>query len=160
MLQGQRIEKLPHETGGFLLGMRRGPHIEITGATVEGPDDYATKYSFERRDEVHGRTAVTAWEAAGGTVGLVGDWHSHPFGPPTPSGTDRSAWRKLGASIGCSAVGIILAEGEPGVFLAPRRWSIVGALRCRVVEEDNQELVFGARLWSLLSPIPQAECHP
>jgi len=144
-LQGQRAERLPQETGGFLLGMRRGRHIEITHATVQGPEDEATPFSFERRDRAHRDHAVAIWERAGGTVGLVGDWHTHPSGPPTPSATDRSAWKELAATIGCDTIGIILATGDPGIFLIPNGWSLSGARSCRVLEETQEELVLIAQ---------------
>lgn len=160
-LQSQRAERLPRETGGFLLGMRRGNYIEITDVTVQGREDEATKFSFERRDRAHRDRAVAVWEAAGGTVGLVGDWHTHPFGPPVPSSTDRAAWRVLAASVGHIAVGIILAEGEPGVFLAPKGWSLSGAQRCRILEETPEEIVLvSGNVKGPLSPIFGSNCHP
>lgn len=142
LIQGQRADRLPNETGGFLLGMRRGHHIEITEATVQSPDDHATPFSFERRDAQHRQRAVAVWEAANGEVGLVGDWHTHPFGPACPSRTDRAAWRALVANTRNEAVGVILAEGAPGVFLAPRGWSLSGAQLCTLVEEGPDELIF------------------
>ena len=160
-LQAQRAARLPWETGGFLLGMRRGRHIEITHATVQGPEDEATRFSFERLDRVHQDRAVAIWKEAGGTVGLVGDWHTHPFGSPIPSGTDRAAWRVLAASVGHSAVGIILAEGDPGVFLAPKGWSLSGAQPCGILEENEEEIVLArGNLRGSLSPIFGSDCHP
>ena len=38
----QREQHLPRETGGFLIGERRGPHIEITDLTQQGNGDVAT----------------------------------------------------------------------------------------------------------------------
>jgi integrative and conjugative element protein (TIGR02256 family) len=150
-LQSQRAERLPRETGGFLLGMRRGRHIEITHATVQGPEDEATNVSFERRDPGHKDRAVAIWEETNGIIGLVGDWHTHPFGPPIPSTTDRAAWRSLVSSIGHSAVGIILAEGSPGVFIAPKGWLLSGAQRCETLEDINEEIVFAAGVQHLLA---------
>jgi integrative and conjugative element protein (TIGR02256 family) len=121
--------------------MRRGRHIEITDATVQGPEDEATRFSFERRDRAHQDRAVAIWEETSGTVGLVGDWHTHPFGPPSPSGTDRAAWRVLAGSVGHGVVGIILAEGDPGIFLARKGWALSGTQRCRVLEETPDELI-------------------
>lgn len=160
-LQAQRSQRLPNETGGFVLGMRRGRHIEITGVTMQEAGDQASAYYFERRDAAHQRKAVSAWEASGGAVSLVGDWHSHPYGPPNPSSTDRTAWRDLSSAIGGSAVGIILANGEPGIFLSPRRWSLLGAQRCSLIEETTDEFVFAnGKVGNLLSPTLSTDYHP
>lgn len=138
----ERAARLPKETGGFLLGHRRGSHIEIVEATLQAKMDLASETSFERIDLHHRHRAEAVWEWSAGRIGLVGDWHTHPFGPPLPSMADRNAWRKLVASIRGNGVGIILAEGEPGVFVAPRRWSLLGAKQCTLVEECDADLVF------------------
>lgn len=141
MLQ-ERLARLPNETGGFLLGHRRRGHIEIVEATLQAKMDRASETSFERIDLNHRHRAEAVWESSGGRIGLVGDWHTHPFGPPRPSAADRNAWRQLVSSIQENGVGIILAEGEPGVFVAPLRWSLLGAKRCSLVEECDADLVF------------------
>lgn len=141
MLQ-ERLARLPKETGGFLLGHRRGSHIEIVEATLQAKMDQASETSFERIDLHHQHRAEAVWESSGGRIGLVGDWHTHPFGSPRPSAADRSAWRQLVSSIRGNGVGIILAEGEPGVFVAPRRWNLLGAKQCSLVEECDADLVF------------------
>lgn len=115
-LQRQRRECLPRETGGFLLGLRRGPHLDVTRATRQVEGDVALPYSFHRTGIGHGATAVAQWEASDGYVTIVGDWHSHPYGPPDPSGTDRTAWRDLSRSVRGPVVGIIIADGQPGIY--------------------------------------------
>lgn len=139
----QRVARLPKETGGFLLGRRRGSHIEIVEATLQAKMDRASETSFERIDLHHRHRAEAVWQSSEGRIGLVGDWHTHPCGPPVPSAADKSAWRQLVSSIQGDAVGIILAEGGPGVFVAPRRWSLLGARQCSLVEECEEDLVFG-----------------
>jgi hypothetical protein len=36
-----------------------------------------------------------AWDASGGQVTFLGDWHTHPGGPPFPSARDRRALEQL-----------------------------------------------------------------
>jgi len=139
----ERERRLPLETGGFLLGLRRGHHIEITDVTVQGPHDIAGPVSFERVDASHTRTALAAWENRGQSTAIVGDWHSHPSGSPTPSGLDRKAWRTLASSLRAPAVGLILAHGnELGMFITERRWPFAKVRRCNILEDTTEDLVF------------------
>lgn len=145
-MQEERSSHLPLETGGFLLGLRRGLHIEITEATLEGPQDRSTRRSFERRDPGHAKLAVAAWEAGDGKVGLVGDWHSHPVGSPMPSAADRGAWLTLAQNLKSAAVGIILADSQaPGVFLSQPRRLVMRPFQLKLVEETRDELVYARR---------------
>jgi integrative and conjugative element protein (TIGR02256 family) len=152
-LLAERLAHLPRETGGFLVGRRRGAHIEVTRATLQAPDDVATRASFERVDASHTTLAVDAWNQDAGLSGLVGDWHSHPIGGARPSGMDERAWRKLVAAERAPVVGLILGDGEVAVYLARLKWTRLTVTRCDLMEETDQDLVFGelgkgGRLWS------------
>jgi integrative and conjugative element protein (TIGR02256 family) len=116
-LNARRLSRLPRETGGFLLGERRGHHLDVTGATDQAPEDVATTASFERRDPAHGDAAIAEWNSSGGLISIVGDWHSHPHGPPEHSSTDKKAWRQLCRVTGGGCIGIILGDREAGVYL-------------------------------------------
>ncbi|NMM46511.1 hypothetical protein HH303_18615 [Rhodospirillaceae bacterium KN72] len=83
------------ERGGILIGSYRGPHIEITEYTEPGSKDIAGPSSFKRIDEHHQRAATNAWKRSGNTATFVGEWHSHPSGPPHPSGLDRQTWKAV-----------------------------------------------------------------
>src|SRR5690349_5610152 len=104
----ERQRFLPNETGGYLLGLKRRSHIEITDATFQADGDIASPTSFERADRSHFETAVTAWKADEGKTGYVGDWHSHPVGSGTPSGIDRATWASLQRHADTDIVGLIL----------------------------------------------------
>jgi len=139
-----RAASLPLETGGFLLGMRRGPYLEITGATFQGPQDVATTHSFERRDGAHAKEVETAWSAEEHLITMVGDWHSHPSGDASPSGTDRQAWRKLSETARADFVGIILGPHEmPRVFLIGSQRPIAVVIECPPLAEEEDDFVFG-----------------
>lgn len=145
-LSTERQRHLPDETGGFLIGLRRGKHIEVTDATYQGPTDRATRYSFERLDPGHERKAAAAWEGRDGLASIIGDWHSHPVGYAEPSGTDRHAWRVLAASVKAPVIGIIMADrGPPGVFLTGWTRPLLHLRQCVLIEETADELVFAPR---------------
>lgn len=90
----QRTLRQPRETGGFLLGVRRGPHLEITHHTAQGWSDIATRSSFERRGAHHQRDAEAIWRRTVGEVGLIGDCILIRSAPPN--------LRKLIAELGVS----------------------------------------------------------
>lgn len=138
----ERAAKLPNETGGYLLGRRRGPHLEVTGATLQGPLDIATPYSFDRVDPCHFKEAVEAWQKDEGRTAVIGDWHSHPIGTANASLMDERAWKLLGKSAHASVIGLILAPNNVAVYLASPRWSDYSIQRCPSVEESESEIVF------------------
>jgi len=43
----------------------------------------------------HRRRFDEAWSSSNGHVTFIGDWHTHPGGPATPSRTDHRAMRQL-----------------------------------------------------------------
>jgi len=90
----QRIRELAagsedgRETGGILLG--RGPDgdgvITVEQAGDPGPSA-KRRPDFFLRDLDHARElAAAAWD--NGEAVWVGEWHTHPTGPPTPSNRD------------------------------------------------------------------------
>jgi integrative and conjugative element protein (TIGR02256 family) len=85
------------ESGGILLGSVRGPHLEITGFTRPAAADERTLVSFVRQDRAHQAAADQAWKQSDREIGFMGEWHTHPSGPPQPSIIDRGSWARLAA---------------------------------------------------------------
>ncbi|MFN4351677.1 MAG: Mov34/MPN/PAD-1 family protein [Hylemonella sp.] len=86
------------EAGGILLGYRRGEHLHVVDTTDPMVGDLRTRYSFDRRDPGHQAAATSAWQASGGCVDYLGEWHTHPELHPKPSSLDLREWRVLGHS--------------------------------------------------------------
>jgi integrative and conjugative element protein (TIGR02256 family) len=91
-IQHQAVDS---EAGGLLLGTVHGASIAVTEATVPTLWDKRFRYLFERLSFGHSSIAQARWNASGGTVRYVGEWHTHPQDYPTPSGIDRTEWNKL-----------------------------------------------------------------
>jgi integrative and conjugative element protein (TIGR02256 family) len=121
----------PLETGGFLIGLRRGPHIEVTGLTHQAEGDIATRMTFDRAAPTHRERIHRAWRESIETETLVGDWHSHPEGLGHPSATDRRAWRKLAIALKQPVLGLIETDSiGPNLYLATAaRFRSVAELR-------------------------------
>jgi integrative and conjugative element protein (TIGR02256 family) len=83
------------ETGGILLGHDPAPdgRIEVTTAGDPGP---AANRQCDRftRDLTHAQRLADEAYAHDGSVWL-GEWHTHPTGPPTPSARDMATYRRL-----------------------------------------------------------------
>lgn len=86
----------PWEVGGWLLGYSDEEQgaIVITHAT---PPSHGTPTSIRISSRGHRRYFDQAWCASAGHVTFLGDWHTHPGGPPTPSKRDEEAMRQVAA---------------------------------------------------------------
>jgi integrative and conjugative element protein (TIGR02256 family) len=83
------------ESGGILLGLRRGAHLEVTNATVPTQFDKQSKFHFERDSKVHSHIATEMWRKSGGHITYIGEWHTHPENDPVPSSIDFHEWGKV-----------------------------------------------------------------
>jgi integrative and conjugative element protein (TIGR02256 family) len=84
----------PWEVGGWLLGYwgddRRSLFVtQLTPPTAGRP------WKVTISSDGHRHYFDEAWEASGGEVTFLGDWHTHPGQPATPSRRDRLALVKL-----------------------------------------------------------------
>ena len=79
----------PWEIGGWLLGYRAEEELVVTHATP--PRSRGTPWGVTINGRGHQRLFDAAWDASQGRVTFLGDWHTHPGGPPHPSDRDRNA---------------------------------------------------------------------
>lgn len=90
-LRHLRAESLPNETGGVLLGYfdLTLQSIWIVDCLPAPPDSKASPAEFERGVEGLATAVGEASRRTLGTVGYVGEWHSHPTGhSANPSNDD------------------------------------------------------------------------
>jgi hypothetical protein len=74
--------------GGWLLGYRVGSSLVVTHAT---PPTRGTPFGVTISGAGHRPAFDALWDATAGRVTFLGDWHSHPAGPDSPSARDRAA---------------------------------------------------------------------
>jgi integrative and conjugative element protein (TIGR02256 family) len=141
-----RAERLPRETGGFLIGQRRGQHFEILNCTHQAPGDIATPTSFSRLSRQHANAVEEAWRKSEGLHSIVGDWHSHPLGSALPSHIDRRAWKALFKAMSDPGIGVIAANGDTRVFYFTMRWGQLRVAECERIETNDGEAVFSPRV--------------
>lgn len=83
------------ESGGLLLGYRRGQHLHVTSITGPQSSDRATRVSFRRSCEGHAKIADDEWLSSGRRKDYLGEWHTHPEMRAMPSAIDKREWAKL-----------------------------------------------------------------
>ena len=96
LAQLRALRSGPCEVGGWLLGYWTGRRdtLVVTHAT---PPSRGTPSGIRISGRRHRGYFDQAWDASAGAVTFVGDWHTHPGGPSTPSERDRAALEKLAA---------------------------------------------------------------
>lgn len=102
------------ESGGILLGYRRGKHLHIVAATTPQPGDQRMRFRFSRRDQYHQKVAMRQWDMSDKRMDYIGEWHTHPETEPTPSSLDMSEWEKICCARKISMVFLIV--GWTGAF--------------------------------------------
>ena len=83
------------ESGGILLGYRRGSHLHVTEATAPLVSDQASRTRFFRSAAPHQQAALARWRESGGTMDYLGEWHTHPEHSPSPSTIDTGGWQRI-----------------------------------------------------------------
>jgi integrative and conjugative element protein (TIGR02256 family) len=93
------LPRRPWEVGGWLLGYWTADRtaVMVTHATPPGPR--GTPWGVRISAAGHRPRFDEAWEASGGLVTFLGDWHTHPGGPARPSDRDRRAAQLLATDL-------------------------------------------------------------
>lgn len=81
-----------HESGGVIIGERRGNSFVVKNVTTPSKDDYSSRFGFIRRFFHHQQAVITANKSSGGTSNYLGEWHTHPENIPSPSSIDFKNW--------------------------------------------------------------------
>ena len=90
----QNKPQLP-ESGGILLGYRRGQHLHIVLASPPQKSDIPSRFMFIRNKKYHQKLALNEWKKSNELMDYLGEWHTHPEFNPTPSAIDFSEWQIL-----------------------------------------------------------------
>ncbi len=91
----QAREHAPNETGGILIGRRRGEVVEVLAVSDAGPNAISEPARFERDGEYCQAYLERTVRELGGGVDYVGEWHSHPGSSATPSTRDTASFAEI-----------------------------------------------------------------
>lgn len=84
----------PKEFGGVFVGFKSELGFIITDILV--PDDYNNgRTIFVRHPGTLNERLEVIHEITNGKIHYLGEWHSHPDGPTSPSSTDKSAMNEI-----------------------------------------------------------------
>ena len=94
LLAHRQIAPEAPEAGGVLLGRRLAAgHVVIDEVTEPIPTDGRTRFTFHRSAE-HQGAIDDAHARSGGTLGYLGEWHTHAEPDPRPSVVDIEDWQR------------------------------------------------------------------
>lgn len=84
------------ESGGILIGRKLIDNEGwiIDSITEPAKSDKRSRFHFFRSITPHQQAIDQAWYASDGTIGYLGEWHTHPEADPSPSRTDLYHWKK------------------------------------------------------------------
>ena len=123
-IRAEIAETPPHlETGGILLGTLSPLHVVVAGDA--GPGAVRTPTFFLRDLEYTQKLASV--EAAVSGAQWIGEWHTHPTGPPYPSHTDLTTYARLQAlTAGTLHTGVLSLIAVPlGSSFAITAWRCI-----------------------------------
>lgn len=106
------------ESGGILIGERRGRYWVITDITTPMKGDIQSRVQFVRQDPGHIKTSKRICKRSKNLRTYMGEWHTHPQVTPQPSSVDLASWKSINTGKGQLLVFIILGiEGSYGCYL-------------------------------------------
>jgi len=85
------VERRPWEVGGWLLGWWADDRTSLFVTHATPPASRGTPFGVTISGRGHRDFFDEAWDSSQGHVTFLGDWHTHPGGPPIPSKRDRAA---------------------------------------------------------------------
>ncbi|CTQ62802.1 Mov34/MPN/PAD-1 family protein [Roseibium album] len=124
VLSEKRLDALPNETGGALLGLVdiERKRVDILDALPAPKDSRGQPYEFIRGTRGLFRAVDAAIDQTGGLARYIGEWHSHPIGASVqPSATDLAQLAELSLILradGVPAITLIVGDDGIGINLA------------------------------------------
>lgn len=140
MEESARAPLVRNESGGLLLGFRKGASIEIKDITFPQARDQSSPILFRRSAFGHHGIALREWRDSSGTIDWIGEWHTHPHGIAKPSFIDQVSWRKI-AKHTKRPMGFIII-GATGRYVGWQASWKQGVREMRLTETDSDHLLY------------------
>ncbi len=105
------------ESGGILIGERRGRYWVVTDITTPMKGDIQSRGQFVRQDPGHIKVSKRISKRSKNIQTYMGEWHTHPQLTPQPSSVDLASWKSIKIEKGSSLVFLILGtKGSYGCY--------------------------------------------
>ncbi|KRR18654.1 hypothetical protein CQ14_39420 [Bradyrhizobium lablabi] len=129
----------PLENGGILLGWRSGEDRIIVDLRGPGPLALHGRHCFLPDHKWQVAEINHAFEASGGDLDYLGDWHSHPYGVAEMSCLDSATLLQIARRV---SEPLMLIVAGSGTDWSPRCWKgqVVRSLLRRRLLATPQEL--------------------
>lgn len=137
MIEEARVAADGRETGGILLGFDEPSATNFWVTQISGPGPSAVREPTRFRRDLAYVRAVAAGAFAIDRSQWLGDWHTHPCGPPEPSPKDLSSWRRALARSDLEVFLAVILVPVAGDWLSPR------AQAWRVRAKSHERLSIG-----------------
>ena len=138
--RGARVRGRSIETGGMLLGSfdEATGRAYIDAATGPSPDSQLSAMYFSHGTAGTQEVIDHSQRRSANRVGFVGMWHSHPYGPASPSPTDEAgmAWIVSPDGVGRRALMMIIG-GRQKIWDAWRADGDLPDIYARVVGRND-----------------------
>ncbi|WP_419233454.1 Mov34/MPN/PAD-1 family protein [Gordonia sp. CPCC 205515] len=121
------------ETGGILLGQTARDTATIQHAGRPGPRAIRTLTSFSRDRNYSQAFADACWSYDHSV--WIGEWHSHPTGPPIPSNKDSETYEQLLADPDLDFdvfISIIVTPSQSDLLLGGWWYDVQGSQRATI----------------------------
>ena len=147
VLRGMQLEAaraFPLETGGVLVGYQSNPQTELVVTSFAGPGPNAQhlRARFVPDYDYHLSELSRFYYSSGRLERYVGDWHTHPLGAATLSGTDLKTLETISSYRGSrlpNPIMIVLYERDWRCTTWELRRRGIGRLgMCRVNQLETQ----------------------
>jgi len=106
------------EACGILLGYEWDHALTVVAATPPQRSDSRHRCGYIRDIAGHVAVGMELWHKSGGTIGYLGEWHTHPQRIPHPSNKDFREANKIAQKNQSQVVSVILGTTHGCGFIA------------------------------------------
>lgn len=119
-IQSDACKYFPLETGGVLLGWRKGNDRIIVDVIGAGPNALhgQTRFLPDHKWQMH--HLAEAFRKSDGDLDYLGDWHTHPNGVAQLSDMDRGTLRRISRTVADPLM--LIAAGDPSAGWTMAAW--------------------------------------
>ncbi|WP_376709024.1 Mov34/MPN/PAD-1 family protein [Bradyrhizobium diversitatis] len=136
------LDLSPLENGGILLGWRSGEDVTIVDLRGPGPQALHARHCFIPDHSWQVAEINRAFEASGGDLDYLGDWHSHPDSVAEMSKLDSATLLRIARKVSAPLMLIVAGSGTDWSARCWKGHTARSFLRRRLVATPQKLTVF------------------